>query len=333
MKRNCILLLSLVLAVAAHASSLFDKEFTKLVEKFDVADSAKNVSPGSPYDYWKAVLDNNESLLKFGRDMRVKLGAEKEALKKTAQLPRFYPQYDESVIESMQGLCDSLMVEMGIDLMPVKCSVHVVYSDDVNSYTALKEDGFAICLSTGLVSRKGVTRNILKGYVAHEFAHCALRHVLRGYYAGAKQRRKNQLGAGVAGVLETIVTSVDAAQAEAAGQYYDYSYYYNSMEKISEDAKLATLRYSLAFARDQEYEADLLAYRFLENLGCGDEYINGLRILGSAYDELYDEYSDHPLIISRIDFLKFVKEHPELGNKINKKLKKKRLRSEAASQE
>ena len=91
---------------------------------------------------------------------------------------------------------------------------------------------------------------------------------------------------------------------------------------------ISTLKYSLKYSREQEIEADLFAYRFLENLGCAEEFINGLRILGTQYNTLYSEFSDHPTINKRINFLKFVQAHPELGNKENAKLKKKRLKKQ-----
>ena len=328
MKQLHFVLLFILCVFVVQAGS-FDKEYKKLIEKYDVADSAKSVIPNNPVIFWNAVLDGNESLLKFGIDMKKNKGAEKEALKKTAQLPRFYPQYDESVIEDMQGFCDTMLINMGINELPLECSLHVIHSDEVNAYTRLTENGFAMCLTSALMLKKGVTYEVLMGYVAHEYAHGVLLHHIRSFYAEAKERRKNELLAGIAAGLNGLAAGANAYTAGMTGQYYDNTPYYHAIANLDNEVKVSTLKHTFAFSREQEYEADLIAFRFIENLlGSGEEFINGLRILGSTYDQLYDEYSDHPTITSRMDFLKFVQQNPTLGNKVNKKLRKKRITHE-----
>ena len=78
------------------------------------------------------------------------------------------------------------------------------------------------------------------------------------------------------------------------------------------------IEFSQKYSHEQIYEADLIAYRFLENMGSGEDFINGLRILGSNYDSLYEENRyDRPSTSERIDFLKYVQSNPQIGNKIN----------------
>lgn len=327
MKRFIFLFLSFFMVFAIQAANP-DKEYKKLLSKYDVADEAKALTEENPTVFWRAVLDNNEVFAKFVKDIQKNKGAEKEALQKTANLPRFYPQYDESIIESVQGLCDTLLINMGIADLNIKCSLHVVYAEEANAFAALTEDGFAMCLTTGLLDKKGVNYTTLMGYVAHEFAHGALMHHMRGFYAEAKERRKNELLGGIAAGLNGLAAGMEAYNAAAYGIPTSGTDYGAVIANIGNDVKLSTLKYSFKFSREQEYEADLFAFRFLQHLGYGEEFINGLRILGTEYDMLYNEYADHPTISSRIDFLKFAQEHPELGNKENAKLKKKRTKPE-----
>lgn len=329
MKRNIILFLSLLISMSCMAGGN-EKKYKKLINKYDVADEAKAVESFSPTLFWQTMLDNNELLMKFFNDMQKKRGAEKEALRKIAEIPRFYPQYEESIFEDMQGFCDTLLIDMGIaDLKGIKCSLHVVYSQQPNAYTALTEGGFAMCLTSGLILRKGVDYNILMGYVAHEFVHGALLHHIRSLYAEAKERRKNELFGGIAAGLNAIAAGAEAYNAAAYGTKpsgYDYG---AAIAKIGNDISESTLKYSFKFSREQEIEADLIAYRFLENLGRGEDFINGLRILGTDYDFLYNDYSDHPTIANRIGFLTFVRDNPTLGNTKNEKLRKERLNPDA----
>lgn len=326
--KKILLIFSMIFISFAAVAANVEKQYKKIIENYDVADEAKAIDTVNVTAFWSALLDNNELCAKFLKDLKKNKGAEKEALIKTAQLPKFYPQYDELIIESMQGFCDTLLINMGIKDLGLPCSLHLYYSDEPNAFTTLTEDGFAMCITTGLFIKKGVTYKTLMGYVAHEFAHGALFHHTRGFYAEAKERRKNELWGGIAAGLNGLAAGMEAYNTAAYGIPKSGTNYGAVIANISTDIKISTLKYSFQYSREQEYEADLVAYRFLEHIGYGEEFINGLRILGTAYDALYDDYSDHPTTGSRIDFLKYVQSHPELGNKKNAKLKKKRTQED-----
>ncbi|MDE6769773.1 MAG: hypothetical protein K2J78_08640 [Muribaculaceae bacterium] len=207
-----MMLLGMVIMSAVAYATDTDKTYRKLIEKYDVADEAKIIDANAPVDFWNVTLKNNELLRKFNKNMKKNRGAEKEANAKTMELPRMYPLYDESVVEHMQGFCDSLLIDMGIRNSGVNCSLHIINSDNPNYFSAMTEDGFAICLTSGLLAKKGVTREILMGYVANEFAHNALMHSKRGFYADAKQRRKDDLVGALVGtaVLTAVCLTPDA---------------------------------------------------------------------------------------------------------------------------
>ena len=323
MKKRLSIFCYFLLSVLCLCASNQEKEYKKLISKLDVADEVKNVEFYNSYEFWRTTIDNDEVFKKFLKDIAKNKGAEKEALQKTADIPRFYPQYEETIVESMQGFCDTLLMDMGIVQLGLDCSLHIIYSDEINAFTALTEDGFAMCVTTGLLRKKGITYKILMGFVAHEFVHGAFLHHIRGFYAEAKDRRKREIVAGIAIGLNSFSAGLEAYNAAAYGIPQSGTNYGAIMANIVTDLKVSTLKYSFKFSREQEYEADLLAYRFLENLRMGDCYIDGLRILGTEYDSLYSEYSDHPTITSRINFLKYVQLHPELGKKHSKSKKKK----------
>lgn len=65
------------------------------------------------------------------------------------------------------------------------------------------------------------------GYVAHEFAHGAFLHHIRGFYAEAKERRKNKLLGGITAGLNTIA----AYMAAVTGNKCDNTPYIESNEK------------------------------------------------------------------------------------------------------
>lgn len=82
-------------------------------------------------------------------------------------------------------------------------------------------------------------------------------------------------------------------------------------------------KYVFSYLDEQVFEADLFGLRFMENMGKGEKYLDGLRILGTEYDEKFGDYFNRPNIASRIDFLSYVHQNPELANTFNDKLRKK----------
>lgn len=104
-----------------------------------------------------------------------------------------------------------------------------------------------------------------------------------------------------------------------------YYLYLQDEYQDTQNSQKRTAGLQLIYSREQEYEADLIAFRFMQFLGCEDEYIEGLRILGNSYDMQYDSFEDHLSIPARISFLKYVQQHPELGNKSNAKICNERM--------
>ncbi len=309
--------------LACYGNNL-EKQYRKLIEKYDIDQAVKEIDRDNASIFWDIMLKNNELRKKFIEDIEKNKGAEKETIEKTAQLPRFYPKEEEAIVDSLQGFCDTLLLDMGIKQLNLNCSLYVVEDTVPNAFTALTEDGFAMCLNTGLLNLEGMKYKTLMGCVAHEFSHGILLHHARKFYAEAKQRRKNELIGGFVTGLSVLAVGVAAFNGVAAGipatSATDFA---GLILNISEGFDHLTVKYSFRYLREQEYEADLIAYRFMEYLGASDEFINALGMLNTEEEKQYNDYSDHPKTTDRISFLKYVQAHPELGNKENDKRRKK----------
>ena len=294
-----------------------EKEYKKIVEKHDVPPEAKVSDTNNPTSYWDALLNSNDQLFSFINNIHKMKGAEKEALDKVSQIPHFNPKYEPSICDEMQGFCDTLLINMGISVLNVKCSLHVVYGDEANAFTALTDDGFAMCLTTGLITKKGCTYEMLMAVVAHEFAHGAYFHHLQRFYAEAKEKRKNELIGGIVGGLSA------GHQAYAKARGVEPMTSTIDMGEFHKKLKSETAKYVFKFSREQEFEADIVAFRFMQWIGEEDAAIELLKFLGTDFDFLHDEYSDHPTTSDRIALLTYIKNHPEINNKEIEKLRKK----------
>lgn len=327
MKKSFLFLFLVFSSLLMFSATKKEKNYRDFIEKYDVPSIAKDTCRKNPAAFWSLSLSDNLDFNLFLKNIKKNKGAEKEALLEYSKLPHFYASVNQSVIEELQGFCDTLLLNMGIIPTDLKCSLHILNSDEIRAFSAPTDDGFAICITSSLFSRKGVNASILKGYVAHEFAHGALKHKLRKLYANAKQRRKNKVVGGI--LLGAVVAATVGVEAALPGDYYDddnfveeqyrYEKYVDALDKIKDKPKLKTVQYNFNYTDDQIREADLYAYRFMQNIGVGDDYITGLEILGSAYEEYKNSFDYNPGIPSRIDFIKYVKEHPLMGKRIKVK--------------
>lgn len=298
-----------------------EKEYKKVAEHHDVPQEAKVGNSNYPAEYWRILLNYNDQLHKFMNDMQKNKGAEKEAYNKIAEIPRFYARYNSSVLENMQGFCDTLLMDMGISELGIDCSLHIVQQKEVNAYCVLTENGFAMCVTSGLIQRKGFTRDLMLGIVAHEFAHGIYYHHLQQAYADAKKSRELNLYKIIRVGLEIVgpVANLYYSTKGAPSVNIDNS---DNLSGINEEINKKAELYSVAFSREQEYESDIVAYRFLQWIGKQDVYPEVLKFLSSEYDLLYTEYSDHPTINSRLGLIRYLENHPEVSNKEIEKLRK-----------
>lgn len=304
------------------------KDYYKLIKKCDVVKEARWIELGSPAEFWNISINGNRQLEKFNKDIQKGKGAEKEALEAELKLPHFYPEYNEYVDRTLQGYCDSIVADMGLDKLGVNFTFNIINSEHPNVFSAPTEDGFAVCLTDGLFRNEKVTDEIVKGYVAHEFAHGALRHQLRYLYREAKKKRKDRVwGAVLVGATVTAVGAMECLLEDDTPVVYTVPLVSDKdggskrdgnvesaankvLEDLNGNLKNNTLLYSFNFTPEQIYEADMMAFRFLQNIGAADAYVDGLKILGARYDSQFTTVPDHPTVSQRINFVKFVEENP-----------------------
>jgi len=86
-----------------------------------------------------------------------------------------------------------------------------------------------------------------------EFAHGALLHHARGFYAQAKERRKNELLGGIAAGLNGLAAGMEAYNAAAYGIPTSGTDYGAAIANIGNDIKISTLKYSFKYSREQEW--------------------------------------------------------------------------------
>lgn len=326
MKKSTLITLLTILCWC-YASA--DINYKKFIEKHDVDTTTMKLVSDNPSDWWNAYIDGNMAYQEFQSNIKKKKGAEKEAQRITSLVPRFIPRLQSDVLDNANELCSTIQTAVGKDNDIELC---IIDDPTFGAFSTYGEPGMTVVLHSGIFEAKGITDEIIIGIVAHEYAHCYLSHILQQEYSAAKKKRKNDLLVGFTQALNIIGAGADAYASAVAGTEANTDIYIQVSKDVQKKANLDLFAYYYKYAREQEFEADLIAYRFMEWAGYGgDTYIEALKIVeaNEVYSRLFERIDDtHPTTRDRINFLEYVKEHPELINTNNGKIAKKRAERE-----
>lgn len=304
MKR--IILLFLICSVCNICIHGQNKEFDKLIKEYDVIEYVKSLDRSKPEQFWDAIWRNNEKLIKLYDAVAKKKGIAMDAKKDLYQAAIFSADYYNNLQldTEFQYIADTLLNIIGIKNVFPDAKAYVIYSDQFNAFAC--PDG-KLYLTSGIVLCDSISIKGLLGICAHEATHFLLQHSLAEAYAYRKKEKKNNI---IAGVVSAVDAAANAyAQANGAVGKDSWNYVNERIESNIIEARDNALKYKYKYSREQEIEADIIAYRFLEWLGVGGEnYINALRAIGYENDIFYDETSDHPTTEFRVKLLEYLSE-------------------------
>lgn len=310
--KNLILLL--VFWTTTICVSAQNKKFDKLINEFDVIEYVESLEKNRPDLFWDAVWRNNENLNKLYDAITKKKSTALDAQKDLYEAALFSADYYNNLqLDSeFQDIADTLFYVIGIrDVFP-DAKIYVIYDDQLNAFAC--PDG-RLYLNSGLIMCKGIPVEGLFGICAHEAAHFLLQHSLVEAYAFRKKEKKNKIIAGVVSAVDAAANAYAQANGAVGNESWD-----NVNERIESNIIWASdnaLKYRYKYSREQEIEADIIAYRFLEYMGLGGEhYINALKTIGYENDAYYDDTSDHPTTEFRVGLLEYLsnKNIPNLQN-------------------
>lgn len=264
----------IVLLATFHAQADEGNDFKRYIEELDIPTEVREMPVSSPGDFWLSLKKRNLQLYELETNIS-KMGKSEQKALSIIKGRAFHPQYTCWVNDSMQSFCDSISRVLGFYELSPDFSLHVADMYDVKAFTVLKEDGFAVCVTSGLLKAKGLNREMLVGALVNGYAHSLCQHPLTMAYNIVKREQRNNS-------LANFGTALDAISAIfASGDYYSKYFYFKDRDAEREQIKVEDLyRYARKYELEQELEADLVAYRFMERFGFdGDNYINLLRLL------------------------------------------------------
>ena len=266
-------------------------EQKKLIKKYDVARFINTIKRDKPELFWCRIAENNKRFKKLykaiKRGKESALNAQNNIIKAKELSAEYYNNLP-MLYEYNWVYGNRLQNELGIKKIFPEFSISFVLSDEPNAFCT--PDG-KVYVNEELIRLCNFKYEYLLGIVAHETAHILLHHSLERAYKIEKRINKGEI---ISDVFSVIL----------ADDLYDIVRLKNEMFEIIQKGTYE--QYFYRYSKEQEFEADIIAYRFLDFLGIGgDFYIQALRLL-SPYSNSNILQSDHPTIAQRIELLKFL---------------------------
>lgn len=159
---------------------------------------------------------------------------------------------------------------------------------------------------------------MLLAICAHEATHYMCSHSLMQSWEYEQKLKRNRIASGIMiGLYATAVTA--GVVSEISNDRYDPKW--GAMADLVSLSSVFmcialeadTFNFQFRYSRDQEIEADIMAYRYCEAIGLGGYvYITALELLGADFENMKAASTDdHPTTAYRVALLKYLysKEH------------------------
>lgn len=302
MKKSTSIFFAVVITICLVETDCFagnNKYLNRILKKYDLPASVSDSD--NPEQFWDKTWRANEELIDYFKAAQKGTKVYKESSDLLHWSYNYsYEYYDNlRLYEDLEELCQRLLDDLGISGIRSDIRIQIVLDDEVNAFCI--PDG-RIYINTGLLEQEWLTYNGLLGIVAHETAHILLQHSPVSIYTEQKRLKTNK-------TLTTLANIAEIGSATLSGTTDPYVWNQIAQNTIARQRMLIfdANSFHYKYSREQEIEADLVAFRFLEFLhkGYGDYFIDVLKNLDDE-TQLFSSYdSDHPTTWFRISVIQY----------------------------
>lgn len=293
--RITVIIVAIITTTTTIAQDASKTNFEKYIKKFDIIEYIRDIDNYNPALFWDAVAKNNEQLTELKNKIQKGNKIANSAMHEVCMGAQSYTSYDDIfvMVPEMQYIADSLAANLGLSI-----KICIISDEEQNAFVT---PNGCIFVTNSLVTK--ATYPQLLGICAHEVAHYILQHQILNVYAQKKKLRNNKITAAIASA--SIAAANIYASANGVAVNDDTG---NFAEGMFQAAELNAQQFYYKYSREQEIEADIIAYRFLEWLGLeGNIYIKAIRAMGFDNDKYYDSEWDHPAMQYRANLLEYLK--------------------------
>lgn len=326
MNRNvfAVLLVLGLLCVIPLSGKLKESQARRLIMHYDVDTAVMSVPQNDAAAFWRKLQETNPRYQEIykaavnGKAKDVKAEIASTIYGASQELKRIPYMNDSTAVR----LTTQMKEAGGIANEYRESDLRFIVSDEENAFTT--PDG-QVYICMGLVALLKADKDLLMAVYAHELAHYVLQHGFAVLYYERKKEKREKLMADIAIGLYAVATTAADFYANVNGVEVDWNrtsqnincFSFQSQENAGRRVWNGVTRYTM----EQEFEADVVAYNFLEFLGIGGhKYIEMLRCIDSNMEVFYNDETSHPLTKDRIELLTQL---PVLRNKITEENHKK----------
>lgn len=315
------LLFIVIVTITSLTANAQSNEAKKYIKKYDVIDIVKDLPKGNPLDFWNKVRANNKRV----KELKEAQESNNKTLKETMwslTVAVTDLSYADDIVEGYDSLKNRISTDIGMVNLFKKLPIRIIQSTEVNA--SMDPIGQ---MRINTESIKLFTYEELLAVCAHEAAHHVCAHVLSKAWKSEKKRKKNRLlaeieagilvGAAAATAGYGIANGVEMKSANMILANPDIF-----LHEAYSDADGATTRYKYRYSRDEEIEADIIAYRFMEYMGYGVEHwISAQKKVGAVINHtVASKYDSHPLPTIRLEILEAMRDGFSGKGTANKKI-------------
>lgn len=277
--------------------------YKAMIARSDPWGYVNNIPKTQPNEFWLSLINNNKEYLKLKDKMdhptKLYLQAANDYAYDRNRGILYYNLQQEYNLLGRNEITDSFTNLFGLAEIDKDAEFIFIEKNELN---ACCDTYGKMRIYTGLANI--LTFPELIAVCAHEMSHHILKHILAKEYSFLKKQKKNQVWAEIGTGL--TVGAVAASQVYAGiygGVQYntDWGAYTQSVyNDYSNDAFHASINYRYRYSREEEAEADIIAFRFLQWLGYdGYEFISMLKKIDDGIMKTKKNF-DHPVTIQRI---------------------------------
>ncbi len=297
-------------------------QYRRILESHDCKFQANDVDDERAAEsFWNKFLITNGSI----RELQIAMSRQKRPKALTNAMYEILAAQD-NFSDQLKSKCRPYKVGdkekeissmLGCDAYDIR-ELRIYPANEVNAFATPYSQ---IYLTSGLVHRYHSMCPLLLGICAHEVTHIKGYHSLVGLWKRYKKEQSARVAAGIAAGLYTASMAAASIYSASSG-VPSYNSYNNNISinatNLYRAIEGSSFYFQFKYSREQELEADLIAYRFCEAIGLGGyAYIIALQLL--VEDDLYlkhDKTDDHPTLAYRIAFLKWLyqREHVKSDN-------------------
>ena len=282
-------------------------DYENILVECDILHLLPKESDGSALTFWNNIVFENNYFKKRINKAMTKGGSAKNARMEIAN----QTHKNEAILNSLSlysSTLDSMKYAIiGNCSFADSLSIRLLENDAINAMCTPESNVYIFKGMIDMLFEKSEHPIwCMYAVLGHEFTHGLFHHAFFSLYNKNKREKRDELFAELAVGMASFSYSYSKARG-TEGIIKTQEQINEIGENVYREASLLSTLYYFKYSREQEFQSDIVAFRLLDWLGIGGEYvIEMLQLLKNPYNVSSDDFNDHPSIQERIKLLKFM---------------------------